>query len=96
MNAIVSALSPAASSSASRSTQPLPTPAQLRARMPASAQSSATVKYGREAIRAIMQGDDPRLLVIAGPCSLHDPDAALEYAERLANLASRVGDQMLL
>jgi len=96
MNAIVTALSPAAPSSAPRSAQPLPTPAQLRGRMPASAQSAATVKYGREAIRAIMQGDDPRLLVIAGPCSLHDPDAALEYAERLANLASRVGDQMLL
>lgn len=96
MNAIVTALNPAAPNSVPRSAHSLPTPVQLRDRIPASSRSAATVKYGREAIRAIMNGDDSRLLVIAGPCSLHDPDAALEYAERLASLASQVGDQMLL
>jgi 3-deoxy-7-phosphoheptulonate synthase len=44
----------------------------------------------------VLDGQDDRLLVIVGPCSLHDPDAALEYAERLADLSARVGDQLLL
>lgn len=98
MNATVSALAmldpelPAAK----RSAHPLPTPAQLRVKLPLSANAATTVRSGREAIRAIMNGEDSRLLVIAGPCSLHDPVAALEYAQRLADLAPQVSDQMLL
>tara|TARA_R110002095_G_scaffold139956_3_gene121615 strand:- start:533 stop:1438 length:906 start_codon:yes stop_codon:yes gene_type:complete len=44
----------------------------------------------------VLNGDDPRLLVVVGPCSLHDPASALEYAERLAELAPKVSDQLLL
>tara|TARA_Y100001949_G_scaffold168312_1_gene166904 strand:+ start:10104 stop:11009 length:906 start_codon:yes stop_codon:yes gene_type:complete len=44
----------------------------------------------------VLNGDDPRLLVVVGPCSLHDPASALEYAERLAELAPQVSDQLLL
>ncbi|NVL48320.1 3-deoxy-7-phosphoheptulonate synthase, partial [Pseudomonas syringae pv. actinidiae] len=50
----------------------------------------------RRAVRAILNGEDSRLLVIVGPCSIHDPQSALEYAERLASLAAEVSDQMLL
>ncbi|HAV89089.1 MAG TPA: 3-deoxy-7-phosphoheptulonate synthase, partial [Pseudomonas sp.] len=50
----------------------------------------------RNAIRAVLDGRDPRLLVVVGPCSLHDPVAALEYAERLAALAPELSDQLLL
>lgn len=96
MNATVSALCTPTPTAASRSSQPLPTPAQLRARLPLSLAAAASVRRGREAVRAIMRGDDARLLVIAGPCSLHDPDAALDYAQRLAELAPQVSDQMLL
>ncbi|SDS10128.1 3-deoxy-D-arabinoheptulosonate-7-phosphate synthase [Halopseudomonas sabulinigri] len=96
MNATVSALCTPTSLPAPRSSQPLPTPAQLRARLPLSVRAAASVQQGREAVRAIMRGEDARLLVIAGPCSLHDPDAALDYAQRLAELAPQVSDQMLL
>jgi 3-deoxy-7-phosphoheptulonate synthase len=44
----------------------------------------------------VLNGDDPRLLVVVGPCSLHDPASALEYAARLAELALQVSDQLLL
>jgi len=96
MNATVSALCSPTSPPAPRSSQPLPTPAQLRARLPLSVRAAASVQQGRQAVRAIMRGEDARLLVIAGPCSLHESDAALDYAQRLAELAPQVSDQMLL
>ncbi len=96
MNATVSALCTATSSAASRSAQRLPTPAQLCARLPRSVSAAESVQQGREAVRAMLRGEDDRLLVITGPCSLHDPDSALDYAQRLAELAPQVSDQMLL
>ena len=74
----------------------LPTPAALKARLPLSAALGAQVAAHRRSIRAILNGDDSRLLVVVGPCSIHDPQSALEYAERLADLAAEVSDQMLL
>src|SRR3954471_16340405 len=50
----------------------------------------------RRAIHSILQGDDDRLLVIVGPCSIHDPAAALEYATRLAALRRQLDDRLLL
>ncbi len=79
-----------------RSAQPLPSPAVLRQRLPLSDALAARIQNDRNAIRAVLDGRDPRLLVVVGPCSLHDPVAALEYAERLAALASEVNDQLLL
>ena len=79
-----------------RSAQPLPSPALLRQRLPLSAALAARVATDREQIRAVLNGDDPRLLVVVGPCSLHDPVAALEYAEHLAALRAEVDDQLLL
>ena len=82
--------------SSRRSAQPLPSPAVLRHRLPLSDALAARIHDDRNAIRAVLDGRDPRLLVVIGPCSLHDPAAALEYAERLATLAPEVSDQLLL
>jgi len=79
-----------------RSAQPLPSPAVLRQRLPLSDALAARIHADRNAIRAVLDGRDPRLLVVVGPCSLHDPVAALEYAERLAALAPEVSDELLL
>ncbi|MDF5864923.1 hypothetical protein P4113_20835 [Pseudomonas aeruginosa] len=57
---------------------------------------ASQVAASRDAIRAILDGDDPRLLVVVGPCSIHDPCSALEYAERLAALSDELDGQLLL
>ena len=98
MNASVTALRAQAvpPSTTRRRATPLPSPADLRQRLPLSAALAAQVHTQREAIRAVLDGSDPRLLVVVGPCSLHDPISALEYADRLAALAFDVSDQLLL
>ncbi|MFC5697693.1 3-deoxy-7-phosphoheptulonate synthase [Pseudomonas sp. GCM10022186] len=80
----------------SRSTRPLPTPAELRQRLPLSHELARQIRAQREAVRAVLDGEDSRLLVVVGPCSIHDPDSALDYARRLAALAPEVSDQLLL
>lgn len=85
-----------AQNASSRHTRPLPTPAVLRQRLPLSTLQAERVQAQREAIRNILNGDDPRLLVVIGPCSIHEADAALDYAQRLAELAPQIADQMLL
>lgn len=98
MNASVTALrAPAVPPSITRRrATPLPSPTDLRQRLPLSATLASQVHTQREAIRAVLDGSDPRLLVVVGPCSLHDPLSALEYADRLAALAPEVSDQLLL
>lgn len=81
---------------ARRSAQPLPSPAVLRQRLPLPNALAERIAADRDAIRAVLDGRDPRLLVVVGPCSLHDRASALEYAERLAELAPQVDDQLLL
>lgn len=80
----------------SRTTQPLPTPAELRQRLPLSHGLARQISAQREAVRAVLDGEDSRLLVVVGPCSIHDPESALDYARRLAALAPEVSDQLLL
>lgn len=75
---------------------PLPSPAELLQRLPREQAHAEFVVESRRAIREIIFGSDPRLLVIAGPCSIHDTDAGVEYAERFAKLADEVKDQVLL
>ncbi|MEM8737223.1 MAG: 3-deoxy-7-phosphoheptulonate synthase [Planctomycetota bacterium] len=75
---------------------PLIAPAELESRLPASEKVLDTVRVGRQTIEAILRGEDPRLLVVIGPCSIHDPEAALEYAHRLAEAAPRFEDQLVL
>jgi len=65
-------------------TRPLVAPAVLHRELPLSAVAAATVSGARERIKAILHGHDPRLLVIVGPCSVHDLDAAREYAAAIA------------
>ncbi|RRV10740.1 3-deoxy-7-phosphoheptulonate synthase [Pseudomonas sp. v388] len=74
----------------------LPGTLELKTRLPLSVPLAAQIDAQRRAVRAILDGEDSRLLVIVGPCSIHDPQSALDYAERLAALASQVSDQMLI
>jgi 3-deoxy-7-phosphoheptulonate synthase len=75
----------------------LPTPWALRRRLPASARVRATVQRARSALRDLLHGRDrSRLLVIAGPCSIHDPSAALDYAQRLATLAGGLRGELVV
>ncbi|MDQ4492051.1 3-deoxy-7-phosphoheptulonate synthase [Sinomonas sp. ASV486] len=75
---------------------PLPAPADLLSELPLSEAAASTVARGRDEVRAIMDGLDDRLLVIAGPCSIHDPEAGLEYATRLAAVAREHREDMLV
>lgn len=72
------------------------TPAELKAQLPLTAAAIATVKAGREAVRNILDGTDPRLLVVIGPCSIHDTKAAMDYAHRLKALNEQVKDSLLI
>ena len=72
------------------------TPAQIKEQSPASRVQRETVLRGREGARAILRGDDDRLLVVVGPCSIHDPEAAFDYARRLADLSRTVADRCLI
>lgn len=74
----------------------LPTPAELQQRLPLSASLRQRIRNQRQHIADILQGRDPRLLVVVGPCSIHDPVAAMDYAQRLAALADELSDTLLL
>src|SRR5699024_1319227 len=79
-----------------RKTQALPSPHELRQQLPLSAELARRVQQQREQVRAILSGEDSRLLVVVGPCSIHSIEEALEYAKRLAKLSSQVREHMLL
>lgn len=78
------------------STMPLSTPDQLRNELPVDEAMSDHIASARSTIEAIVHGRDPRLLVIVGPCSIHDPVAALEYATRLRQCMARYEDSLFL
>ncbi len=71
-------------------------PTQLHEDIPASARASQTVSAARRTLADILSGRDPRLLVVVGPCSIHDIPAAMEYAQRLKGLADELSDQLFL
>jgi 3-deoxy-7-phosphoheptulonate synthase len=75
---------------------PIIAPAELKQVLPVSPRAAAFVTESREAIKQILKGEDRRLFVVVGPCSIHDPKAAVEYAERLHRLNQEVKDQLLL
>lgn len=75
---------------------PLPTPSDLLAELPLDARAAAVVERGRDEVRAIMDGVDDRLLVIVGPCSIHEPKAGLEYARRLVSQAEKHKEDLLI
>lgn len=71
-------------------------PEQLLGEYPLSETGSETVFNARTGIQNILRGDDDRLLIIAGPCSIHDTKAALEYADRLAGPMAALKDDLLI
>ena len=79
-----------------QSITPLDSPAEYWKRYPTTAEIESQVARHRAAIERIIAGDDPRLLVIVGPCSIHDPVAGIEYARRLAALADEVQDRVFV
>ena len=76
--------------------QTLVTPAQLKAELPLSDKARAMVLDGRQTIRNILDGKDNRLFVVIGPCSIHDPVAAHDYADRLKALSEKVKDTLYI
>lgn len=78
------------------SNTPLLTPEELKARLPLTETAAASVMQGRQVIKDILDGKDKRLFVVVGPCSIHDPEAALEYGRRLKLLAEEVKDSLYL
>jgi 3-deoxy-7-phosphoheptulonate synthase len=75
---------------------PLPTPGEVRAELPLPDRSAALVRDSREHTQAVLDGEDDRLLVVVGPCSVHDPVAVVDYAHRLAAEAERLADDLLV
>jgi 3-deoxy-7-phosphoheptulonate synthase len=76
--------------------EPLLSPAALLDELPLGAAQQETVERSRAEVRGLLDGSDDRLLVITGPCSVHDPKAALDYAGRLAELRARYAEDLLV
>ena len=72
----------------------LPSPRLLRQELPCSEAQAEHIARSRDTVRRILRGEDQRLLVITGPCSIHEPESAVEYAERLHVLTQRLGDAL--
>jgi len=79
-----------------RSLVPLIPPQTLIDEYPLTERAVETVVAGREAVRKILVGEDRRLLLVVGPCSIHDEKSALEYAERIRAVAGRLGDRLCI
>src|ERR1700685_3842051 len=77
-----------------RATEPLIAPHLLKNEMPVDEGTPPPVAEARETIREILAGRDRRMLCIVGPCSIHDPDAAMAYAHRLAKLKDETADRL--
>jgi 3-deoxy-7-phosphoheptulonate synthase len=74
--------------------EPLAAPRHLVEELPLTEEHSQVVLAGRRSVHAILTGEDDRLLVVVGPCSVHDPEATVEYARRLAAKARALGDDL--
>jgi len=71
-------------------------PTALHAEFPATKESQKLTCETREAIHNVLHGGDDRLVVVVGPCSIHDPEAAMDYASRLKEIKGRLNDQLLI
>jgi 3-deoxy-7-phosphoheptulonate synthase len=74
----------------------LPSPGMVAAEYPLSRSTAAAVQENRRKLRAILDGNSERLLVILGPCSIHHVESALQYAERLRELSRQVGSKIFI
>ncbi len=72
------------------------TPEELKRQLPLTRQEQQSIAASRQTIADIIHGRDPRLLVVCGPCSIHDPDSALDYARRLKALSEELSDQLFI
>jgi len=72
----------------------MPSPDEVKERVPLSDRAAETVLAGRRTLEAILDGRDPRLFLVVGPCSIHDPVAGLDYAKRLRRLADEVSSTL--
>jgi len=79
-----------------RALDPLPAPAQFQADLPLEETHQELVANSRAAVRAVLNGEDDRLLVIVGPCSVHDPAAAIDYAQRLSRVSAELSDDLVV
>lgn len=75
---------------------PMPTPAVVEAAYPITDAIAEHVAQARRQVEAILTGEDTRLLVIVGPCSVHDPEAAIDYATRLKALQDKYQNELFL
>jgi 3-deoxy-7-phosphoheptulonate synthase len=71
-------------------------PEQVHAEYPVSETAGRTVHDTRQSIHEILQGEDDRVLVVIGPCSIHNPDAAIEYAQRIQAMRAELSDDLLI
>ena len=78
------------------STEPLITPIDLVNKLPITPQIERTVISGRDQVRSILNGQDKRLMMIVGPCSIHNEEAALEYAQRLVKFSKKLSGRLLI
>ncbi|PHV11869.1 3-deoxy-7-phosphoheptulonate synthase [Chitinimonas sp. BJB300] len=76
--------------------EPMPSPDEVRSSLPLTDRALTTVLSGRHALSNILDGHDPRLAVIVGPCSIHDTVAGLDYARRLKALADELASRLYL
>jgi 3-deoxy-7-phosphoheptulonate synthase len=74
----------------------MPSPEDVKHRIPVTPAAARTVIHGRETIENILERRDPRMLVIVGPCSIHDPVAGLDYAQRLKQVAGEISDTLFI
>ena len=72
------------------------TPARLKAALPMSDSAKAVVSAGRETVRNILDGKDHRMFIVVGPCSIHDVELAMDYAQRLKTLADELQDTLVI
>ncbi len=76
------------------SMEALTSPTDLSAQLPLTDASAFTVQAGRQSVQRILSGEDDRLIAIVGPCSIHDPESALEYARQLQGLRVELADTL--
>ena len=72
------------------------TPEQLKAEMPLAGKAQDSVQRARNSVFSILDRKDPRLFVVVGPCSIHDTEAAMDYARRLKGLADKVKNTLYI
>jgi 3-deoxy-7-phosphoheptulonate synthase len=77
-------------------TKELIAPVQIHEQFPLTETAAATTSQARDEIQAVMGGDDDRLVVVVGPCSIHDPKSALEYAQRLVSLKAELQNDLVI